>query len=238
MNATDACKKLEVNSEELEVLWRACEPAGKVVKFGGGFYCGLLQKEGCEPIYSFNCFFTAMRNKFCGPDNSIFYYNVEWPGEGHMDWIDFRGKFIGPTNPATADPSSLRGHIAANWEALGLKGECSMGDNGVHASASPLEGLSEKMNWLAKGVTDESFGNALLKFGIDEATIKKWNVDCRVARPDGTEGSIFDTLEDKNVGECVELCNGIYAKANEAPAAAAETTTEAAAAAAEPVAEA
>ena len=84
---------------------------------------------------------------------------------------------------------------------------------------------------------NEPFGNALLKFGIDEATIKKWNVDCRVARPDGTEGSIFDTLEDKNVGECVELCNGIYAKANEAPAAAAEATTEAAAAA-EPVAEA
>lgn len=238
MNATDACKKLECDSEELERLWRACEPAGKVVKFGGGFYCGLLQKEGFDPIYSFNCFFTAMRNKFCGPENSIHYYNVEWPSEGSMDWIDFRGKFIGPTNPANADASSLRGHIAANWEALGLKGECSMGDNGVHASASPLEGLSEKMNWLSKGVTDEPFGNALLKFGIDEDTIKKWNVDCRVTLADGSESSIFDALEDKNAGVCLDICSGVYAKASETAPAVVEEAPSAEAPAEVPTAEA
>lgn len=214
MNATDACTKLECNSDELEVLWRACEPAGKVVKFGGGFYCGLLQKEGFDPIYSFNCFFTAMRSKFCGEANSIYYYNVEWDAAS-LSWEDFRKKLIGPTNPANAEADSLRGHIAANWSDLGLPGECTMGDNGVHASASPLEGLSEKMNWLEKKIEEEPFGIALTKFGVDAETIKKWNVDCRVSLADGNESSIFDALEDKNVGECLDICSGIYNKASE-----------------------
>jgi hypothetical protein len=34
------------------------------------------------------------------------------------------------------------------WEALGLRAPCNTSDNGVHASASPFEGLAEKMNWL------------------------------------------------------------------------------------------
>ena len=123
VNANDACKRLECSSDELEVLWRACEPAGKVVKFGGGFYCGLLEKEGCEPVYSFNCFFTAMRGKFCGEANSIFYYNVSWD-PASLPWVDFRGKLVGPTNPANAGADSLRGHIAANWESLGLPAAC------------------------------------------------------------------------------------------------------------------
>ena len=90
-----------------------------------------------------------------------------------------------------------------------------MGDNGVHASASPLEGLSEKMNWLEKKIEEEPFGVALTKFGVDAETIKKWNVDCRVSLPDGSESSIFDALEDKNVGECLDICSGIYNKASE-----------------------
>lgn len=241
VNATEACKRLECNSEELEVLWRACEPAGKVVKFGGGFYCGLLEKEGKDPVYSFNCFFTAMRNKFCGADNSIYYYSVVWDPTT-LPWVNFRADLIGPTNPANAGPDSLRGHIAANWEALGLKGECTMGDNGVHASASPLEGLSEKMNWLGKAIGDENFGAALQKFGIDDDTIKKWNVDSRVTLADGSEAGIFDSLEDKDVAECMDIALGVYAKQTEAAAATAAPVAEEAApvaeeAAAEPAAE-
>ena len=35
-----------------------------MIKFGGGFYCGLIEVEGKEPIYVFNGFFMSMRSKF------------------------------------------------------------------------------------------------------------------------------------------------------------------------------
>jgi len=60
---------------------------------------------------------------------------------------DFRGKLLGPTDPAEAPASSLRGKIAAQWEALGLAAAPDVGDNGVHASASPFEALAERLNW-------------------------------------------------------------------------------------------
>jgi hypothetical protein len=37
--------------------------------------------------------------------------------------------------------------ILRDWENLGLAYVPNVGDNGVHASASPFEGLAEKMNW-------------------------------------------------------------------------------------------
>jgi hypothetical protein len=35
-----------------------------------------------------------------------------------------------------------------SWEELGMGYEPNTGDNCVHASASPFEGLAERMNWL------------------------------------------------------------------------------------------
>ena len=43
---------------------------------------------------------------------------------------------------------SLRGAILKDWEALGLSFVPNVGENSVHASASPFEGLAERMNWL------------------------------------------------------------------------------------------
>ena len=58
------------------------------VKFGGGFYCGVIEVEGKAPIYAFNGFFMSMRSKFVAPGTSIHYYVVEfdpaelsWAGE-------------------------------------------------------------------------------------------------------------------------------------------------------------
>ena len=49
-NAMDACTKLEITQEELEVAWRAAEGLKKMIKFGGGFYCALLELEGKQPF--------------------------------------------------------------------------------------------------------------------------------------------------------------------------------------------
>ena len=55
---------------------------------------------------------------------------------------------LGPTDPKAAPEGSLRNMILQDWVALGLKDEPNTGDNCVHASASPFEGLAERMNWL------------------------------------------------------------------------------------------
>ena len=91
-----------------------------------------------------------------------------------------------------------------SYEEIGLQAAPNKGDNGVHASASPFEGLAEKCNWLGVAVGNDKFGKALLKAGLSEQTIKDWSVDPRVAFPNGEKGSVFDALEVTDVKDCLD----------------------------------
>lgn len=53
-------------------------------------------------------------------------------------------------------------------------------DNGVHASASPFEGLAERMNWLQVAPENDPFGRKLIEAGVSVETIKQWSVDPQV----------------------------------------------------------
>lgn len=196
-NAMGACEQFGCSAAELNEAWSTA----KVTKLGGGFYCGLVKMKGKE-LYVFNAFFMSMREKFVGDGVSIHCYEVEWSSL-KLKWEDFRGRLLGPTDPSEAPEGSIRKTIFDDWEALGLNSVPNKGDNGVHASASPFEGLAEKTNWLGAHISEESFGKALLKAGISEGTIKEWSVDPQVILQDGTKGSIFDALEDMDVDECL-----------------------------------
>ena len=50
-NAMDACTHLNIDVPTLNTAWQAAQAAKKLVKLGGGFYCGLLELEGKSPIY-------------------------------------------------------------------------------------------------------------------------------------------------------------------------------------------
>jgi nucleoside diphosphate kinase len=195
-NAMEATKQFQCTAHELDEAWRKA----KVTKFGGGFYCGLMEMNS-KKLYVFNAFFMAMRSKFVG-DTSIYYFEVQWPAN-KLSWSDFRGKLLGPTDPAKAPEGSLRNEILKRYKDLGLTAEPNQGDNGVHASASPFEGLAERINWLGKSVEDDMYGKALLDSGFSKDTIQAWSVDPRVKQPDGSEGSVFDALEDTDAAECV-----------------------------------
>lgn len=86
----------------------------------------------------------------------------------------------GPTDPADAPVDSIRGVIYKHWRALGLTEIPNTGDNGVHASASPFEGLAERMNWLKVDPANDEFGAKLLAAGVSLKTIKEWSVDPQV----------------------------------------------------------
>ena len=154
----DACKELGIETSQIEEHWDRAAKAGKIVKLGGGFYCALIDSvPGKPPMYTLNAFFMSMRGKFVQPGTSIHYYNVEFdPAE--LSWSAFRGNVLGPTDPANAPSDSLRGMIMTQWRGLGLKEVPNTGDNGVHASASPFEGLAERKNWLKIKPEADLFG--------------------------------------------------------------------------------
>jgi len=98
----------------------------------------------------------------------------------------------------------LRGKVLADWKTLGLKSEPNVGDNGVHASASPFEGLAERMNWLETPCRRDAYCKALVRAGVREATIKAWSVDPQVKIETDKKGSLFDALEDMDASACIE----------------------------------
>ena len=198
-NAAEACARFECDADGLNDKWQAAKDAGTMIKFGGGFYCALV-----EDVYVFNGFFMTMRSGFVKPGVSIHYYVVEFD-EKDLTWSDFRGAVLGPTDPADAPEDSLRGRILAEYQALGIESKPFTGENGVHASASPLEGLAERMNWLGADAAGDVFGQELIAAGVSPETIKAWSVDPAVTHPGG-KGSVFDLLEDLDADACLAKC--------------------------------
>jgi len=203
-NALDACADLGIDAEEMDKQWGIHKKADKLIKFGGGFYCGHITIEGKEPCYVFNGFFMQMRNKYVAPGLSVYYYVVEWDAAS-MSWEDFRSKALGPTDPVEAPKDSVRGMIYEKWEELGLKAQPDVGDNGMHGSASPFEAFAELVNWTGADAAAEPFGAAMLAAGISADTVKAWSVDPQVTLPDsdGKKGSLFDSVEDTNADDCL-----------------------------------
>jgi hypothetical protein len=73
-----------------------------VVKFGGGFYCGLLDGfAGHAPRYTFNAFFMSMRAKYVAPETRLHYYSVSF-AQTTLSWSDFR-KCVRPHGPTSHD---------------------------------------------------------------------------------------------------------------------------------------
>jgi hypothetical protein len=107
------------------------------------------------------------------------------------------------TDPAKAVHGSLRQIILERYTELGLTSEPTQGNNGVHGSASPLESLAERNNWLDLDIALDPLGAALLQANISQETILSWFLDPQVNLPDGSRGSLFDHLEDTDTADCI-----------------------------------
>merc|ERR1719333_460321 len=154
-----------------------------------------------------------MRSSFVKEGASVYYYVVEFDPKA-LAWADFRGKVLGPTDPADAPKDSLRGGALADWKNLGLASAPNTGENCCHASASPFEGLAERMNWLGYKADRDPWGKALLAAGVRPKTIKDWSLDPQVTygeKLNPTTKSIWDTLEDMDAQECLDKCAEIAA---------------------------
>jgi len=171
--------------------------------------------EPDDHIFVINGFYMAMREKYTKPGESIYYYLVEWE-PNKLSWEDFRVKVLGATDPSTAPDGALRKAIFTNWQSLGLKSEPNVGDNGVHASASPFEALAERLNWMGAKLETDAFGKAMLDSGIPKETIMVWTKDPQVPF-DGKKASLFDLLEDLDYDECLAKSQAIAGVAGKRP---------------------
>jgi len=202
-NATEAMRRLGCDAEELDVRWTPLQIGQGKVKMGGGFYCGHI-----GGLYVVNGFYMAMRSVYTTPGRSVTWFGVEW-SSSDLRWEDFRTELLGNTDPSQASRSSLRGAVHSRWRELGLPDEPQVGDNVVHASASPFEALLERSNWAGVPLSQDPFGRALLDQGVSEATLRQWATD-PIVNHDGKRTSLFDLFEHLDSEDCVEVALAIH----------------------------
>jgi adenylate kinase family enzyme/nucleoside diphosphate kinase len=188
--------KPELDAGAIEQKWRAKPP----LKLGPGNYVGHFEEEG---VYVVNAFYSQMREKYIRADAAVVWFAVEF-AEADLSWQRFRGKVIGATDPTKAEAGSLRRKILDGWQGLGLAAEPNTGDNGVHASAGPIEGLRERMTWLGRRREDDPTGQRMLAAGVDGGVLDAWcsNSVCEIG---GKKGPAFDLLEDLDTSEVIRL---------------------------------
>lgn len=212
-NANGAAERLGVDANGLEGVWRTLKKGETLIKFGGGFYCAKLSDDAGE-FYAINGFYLQMRSVFTTPPAAIKWFSVQWPAAA-LSWGDFRGKVLGATDPSTAPEGAIRRMILDGWKDLGLDSEPNTGNNGVHASASPIEGLFERMNWLSADPTADVYGAELVAAGIPVETIKEWSTDPAVPF-EGSLQSLFDLHEDMDAPDCTARAVAVLAESEAA----------------------
>ncbi len=181
-------------------------------KLAGGTYV-VKVKVDTDDVYLINGFHSRQLNQFTANGRNIVVMTVS----GDLSWSDARGKFIGATNPETADSASLRSNLLKNKEAFGIP-EVSQGLNGFHLSAGPVEGLVELIRYGSnfeatdgvKNYKDFSFGKKLAdNFSEDE--IKSIMNNDNVSF-EGKNVSTFDLTEEKSANESIELLKKAFGK--------------------------
>lgn len=199
-NADSALRILgDISSTELYEMWCSCTD---VLKVAPGAYVARLSEENAFVI---NGFFPYIRDSYERKDAKVTCYVVSWLEE-HLTWRSFREELVGCTNPAKAPSTSLRGLIQNRWRELGLQGIPTTTNNGVHASAGPLEAVLERYLWIGSPLTHDPLTLRLQERGLTGALLYGWRSNPAVVMADGVRsGHVFDLLENLQTSEVVDL---------------------------------
>lgn len=200
-SAVTAMEVLNVSASE---LLSRCLAAG-YEKLRSGLYCACLESGGGadtpSKLYVLNGFYARMREKFTTPGVVVHWWAVQFDAS-KLPWGVFRKEVIGATNPSDAAAGSLRATIRDRWQELGLREATNYQDNGVHASAGPLEAMRERVIWLGDDPKADPFGVALASRGVTDVEAL---IDNPVIDLDGRSGSAFDVLEDVDTAEALDM---------------------------------
>lgn len=196
------------NDVSLDVLLQNLSPK----KLAGGTYV-VKVKVDTDEVYLINGFHSRQLKHFTANGRNIVVMTVS----GDLSWADARSKFVGATNPETADSASLRSNLLKNKEAFGVP-EVSQGLNGFHLSAGPVEGLVELIRYGSnfednegvKSYKDFSFGQKLAE-AFSDSEIKTIMGNENVTF-EGKTVSTFDLTEEKSANESIELLKKAFGK--------------------------
>lgn len=194
----------EFSATTLSYLWQN----SPTEKLAASIYSQKLILDG-KTVFLINGFHPRQLEHFIASGRFIITMTLK----GDIDWSLARNNFIGTTNPAEAEPGSIRRELLEKKEMLQLE-NVSSSWNGVHLSAGPIEGLIELMRYnsnfedgnLSKP-DDYLFGKELMKF-LDVDSINKL-VSNPIIRIAEKQQSLFDFTEGKNRMDCLEILKGI-----------------------------
>jgi len=195
----------DYNVDGLDKLWQQA----KSVKLAGGTYCACVSVKN-EDVYLINGFHPRQLLHFTEPGRCIVTLTLS----GNLDWSVARNSFIGKTNPADAQPGSLRNEILVKKGEFGIQ-DVSASQNGFHLSAGPLEGLVELMRYCSDFSTgilvkeDNYVFGRMLKSNFDEATIAHFCSNKPVSHH-GAKTSPFDLTEEKNCTEALQALRTVF----------------------------
>ena len=120
-----------------------------------------------------------------------------------ITWKDYVEEVVGNSNPAKAQPGSIRHAINLNWQKLGLPMAPSKRDNGVHACTSAFEALRERLIWMRGSLLfTDLFGSRLLAARIPSSVVKKALEEKILA---AGQGRIRSKARLKDSQACIEL---------------------------------
>ena len=133
--AERAREKLGLSPDDLLREWAE----HGATRLAPGLYVARLEHEG---LYVANGFHPAMRAPFADPDGpGVMTFELSFD----MPWRDFLEVVVGDESPAAALEESVRGFLYDRRDALAMR--IDRYDNVIHASASPLESLLDRMAW-------------------------------------------------------------------------------------------
>jgi len=156
------------------------------------------------PIWIINGFYPSLRDSYVSPlptVSSVNYMVVEWDST-QLSWSKFMTDILGSRDCSKAKLTSIRGSMFRDWQRLGLPAPPTLRDNCVHASASALAGLRERLIWIRGSLLfTDLFGSRLLAARIPSSTIKLWIENS--ASPDGGVNSVLSQLREQGVENCI-----------------------------------
>jgi len=174
-------------------------------RLAGGTYAMNLRVLG-KPYILLNPFHAYQLVPFTTVGNAL----IAFEGISTLPWETLRSKICGVTDPKAAEVGSLRNLFLLNKESLGLA-EVDRGNNGVHMSAGPLEGMVELARFFSDHDTHNkitydqtAFGSFLGNKGASVERVQELAQN-PILNLEGKAVSAFDATEEKDVGESATI---------------------------------
>ena len=186
-----------LSHKDISLFWNKNIEDHPVYKIDSGLF---MKFSSDLDVYLINGFYLDMSYNFYNPNFNMNYYVVEFESKD-ISWFDFRKKILGSTNCSTADKNSFRGKMFKNFPVLNPGG-----DNFVHGSAGPLEGMIERLKHENKFCfSTNPIGVYLQIRNIDSIIFKTW-LDKQSIQD---LSNIFDQTEEKDSDIIINFLDSI-----------------------------